>query len=218
MIFPVEKGDNFITPFYYYIIKRKHTLNGVILLLFMFFSSAYAQETPPLVNFPNTVYKAHNQNWAIDQSKDHIIYTANSDGLLEYDGAVWKLYPFPNRQIVRAVLCDTMPNGDSRIYVGGYSEFGYWKKTTKGQLIYHSLSKAANFKSLQTEEIWHILKDGKDIYHSGNSMVIDPLGEVLYHNADDEDIFTIILEKAHVDQVREKFPFWKDGDQFRIEG
>ena len=164
MIFPVEKGDNFITPFYYYIIKRKHTLNGVILLLFMFFSSAYAQETPPLVNFPNTVYKAHNQNWAIDQSKDHIIYTANSDGLLEYDGAVWKLYPFPNRQIVRAVLCDTMPNGDSRIYVGGYSEFGYWKKTTKGQLIYHSLSKAANFKSLQTEEIWHILKDGKDIY------------------------------------------------------
>ena len=164
MICPLEKGDGSIAPFYYNTKKHKHRLNGVLLLLFVFFSSVSAQETPPLVNFQNTIYKAHNQNWAIGQSKDHIIYTANSDGLLEYDGAVWKLFPFPNRQIVRAVLCDTMPNGGSRIYVGGYSEFGYWQKTTKGQLIYHSLSKAANFKSLQTEEIWHILKDGKDIY------------------------------------------------------
>ncbi len=164
MIFPVEKGEGYFSPFYYHITKHKHRLNGVLLLLFVLLSGAFAQETPPLVNFPNTIYKAHNQNWAIDQSKDQIIYTANSDGLLEYDGAAWKLYPFPNRQIVRAVLCDTTPNGESRIYVGGYSEFGYWKKTIKGQLIYHSLSKAANFKSLQTEEIWHILKDGENIY------------------------------------------------------
>jgi len=61
-------------------------------------------------------------------------------------------------------------------------------------------------------------KDGNDIYHSGDSMVIDPLGEVLYHTADDEDIFTLTLEKENLDNVRNKFPFWKDGDQFRIEG
>ncbi|MEO7049394.1 MAG: amidohydrolase [Ferruginibacter sp.] len=59
-------------------------------------------------------------------------------------------------------------------------------------------------------------KDGNDIYHSGNSMIIDPLGEVLYHMADDEDIFTITLQKEHVEQVREKFPFWKDADDFNI--
>ncbi|MFZ1527672.1 MAG: nitrilase family protein [Ferruginibacter sp.] len=58
--------------------------------------------------------------------------------------------------------------------------------------------------------------DGNDINHSGNSMIIDPLGEVLYHNSDDEDIFTITLEKEHLENVREKFPFWKDGDGFRI--
>ncbi|MEO5943772.1 MAG: amidohydrolase [Ferruginibacter sp.] len=59
-------------------------------------------------------------------------------------------------------------------------------------------------------------KDGNDIYHSGNSMIIDPLGEVLYHMADDEDIFTITLQKEHVERVREKFPFWKDADDFNI--
>lgn len=59
-------------------------------------------------------------------------------------------------------------------------------------------------------------RDGNDINHSGNSMVVDPLGEVLYHNSDDEDIFTITLEKEHLDSVREKFPFWRDADAFRI--
>jgi len=59
-------------------------------------------------------------------------------------------------------------------------------------------------------------KDGKGIYYSGNSLVIDPLGEVLYHVADEEDIFTIALEKEWLQEVRTKYPFWRDGDQFNI--
>jgi len=58
--------------------------------------------------------------------------------------------------------------------------------------------------------------DGNNIYHSGNSLIIDPLGEVLYHRADTEDIFTITLEKEKLDEVRSKFPFWKDADRFDI--
>lgn len=58
--------------------------------------------------------------------------------------------------------------------------------------------------------------DGNEIYHSGDSMVVDPLGEILYHKQHDEDIFTITLEKEKLEHTRNKFPFWKDGDQFRI--
>jgi predicted amidohydrolase len=47
-------------------------------------------------------------------------------------------------------------------------------------------------------------------------MVVDPLGEILYHKADDEDIFTISLEKAHLEKIREKLPFWRDADKFFI--
>lgn len=61
-------------------------------------------------------------------------------------------------------------------------------------------------------------KDGNDIYHSGNSLIIDPLGEVLYHMADEEDVFTITLEKEKLDEVRTRFPFLKDADDFRIQG
>lgn len=58
--------------------------------------------------------------------------------------------------------------------------------------------------------------DGNEIYHNGNSMVIDPLGEILYEKQHDEDIFTITLQKERLDEVRSKFPFWKDGDKFMI--
>ena len=59
-------------------------------------------------------------------------------------------------------------------------------------------------------------KDGNEIYHSGDSMVIDPLGEVLYHKTREEDVHTITLDKEHLQQIREKFPFWRDADSFEI--
>lgn len=59
-------------------------------------------------------------------------------------------------------------------------------------------------------------KDGNEISYSGNTLVIDPLGEVLYHMADEEDIFTITLQKEKLEEVRGKFPFLKDGDEFNI--
>ncbi|MCW3118608.1 MAG: amidohydrolase [Chitinophagaceae bacterium] len=58
--------------------------------------------------------------------------------------------------------------------------------------------------------------DGNNIHYSGESMVIDPLGEILYHKKNDEDVFTITLHKAHLQNVREKFPFWRDRDGFSI--
>ncbi len=58
--------------------------------------------------------------------------------------------------------------------------------------------------------------DGNGIYHSGDSMIIDPLGEILYHKSNEEDVFTYTLQKKKLDEVREKFPFWRDADSFEI--
>jgi omega-amidase len=58
--------------------------------------------------------------------------------------------------------------------------------------------------------------DGNNIYHSGNSMVVDPLGNELYHKANDEDIFTLTLQKDTLQETRNKFPFLKDADSFVI--
>ena len=58
--------------------------------------------------------------------------------------------------------------------------------------------------------------DGNGIYHSGDSMIVDPMGEILYHCRDKEDVFTISLDKEKLDIIREKLPFWRDGDDFSI--
>jgi omega-amidase len=58
--------------------------------------------------------------------------------------------------------------------------------------------------------------DGNGIYHSGESMVVDPMGEVLYEKAHEEDIFTITLHKQKLEELRNKFPFWRDADDFMI--
>lgn len=59
-------------------------------------------------------------------------------------------------------------------------------------------------------------EDGNGIYHSGDSMVVNPLGEVLYHKAHAEDVFTIALQRDELEQIRNGLPFLKDGDRFTL--
>ncbi len=58
--------------------------------------------------------------------------------------------------------------------------------------------------------------DGNGVYHSGSSMVIDAMGEVLYEKEHEEDIHTITLSKQKLEEIRHKLPFLKDGDAFSI--
>ena len=58
--------------------------------------------------------------------------------------------------------------------------------------------------------------DGNGIYHSGDSMIINPLGEILYHKEHAEDIPTVSLEKELLLNVRKTFPFQADADHFNI--
>lgn len=58
--------------------------------------------------------------------------------------------------------------------------------------------------------------DGNNIAHSGDSMVVDPLGEVLYTKAQEEFVQTVTISKEHLASIREKLPFLKDADDFNI--
>ena len=60
-------------------------------------------------------------------------------------------------------------------------------------------------------------KDGKNNAYSGDSLIIDPLGEVLYHMNGVEDTFTMTFEKEKLNEIRNNFPFLKDADSFNIE-
>lgn len=59
--------------------------------------------------------------------------------------------------------------------------------------------------------------DGNGIYHSGDSMIVDPLGNILYTKAHTEEVFTTVLHKEKLEAIRKQFPFWKDADNFMID-
>lgn len=59
--------------------------------------------------------------------------------------------------------------------------------------------------------------DANNNNYSGDSMVCNALGEVLYSKEKEEAIYTAILDKEHLKEVRTHFPFWKDADKFSIQ-
>ncbi len=59
-------------------------------------------------------------------------------------------------------------------------------------------------------------EDGNGLVYNGNSMVIDPMGEILYQAENREDVSTITLSRQVLEDVRIKLPFWQDGDAFTL--
>ena len=116
----------------------------------------FGQEIPPILKFQPQDYQSENQNWAITQNQNKFIYVANNKGLLEYNGAEWKLYPSPNNTIIRSLL-----SVEDRIYSGAYMEFGFWELQNTGLLKYTSLSDKIREKLIEDENIWNIKKFDK---------------------------------------------------------
>jgi len=123
------------------------------------FPGIYSQEfTPIVVQFNKNDYGAANQNWAVGQGSDGMMYFGNNNGLLQFDGSVWQLYKMPQNKIVRSLLID-----NNRIYAGSYEEFGYFEKDHTGKLIYTSISDNLKDYKMQNDEIWTILRFGNKI-------------------------------------------------------
>lgn len=104
---------------------------------------------------------------------------------------------------------EAAPEYDALVYVANWPE--------RRSLAWRTLLQARAIENqCYVIGVNRVGEDGNSIYHSGDSMVIDPLGEILYHKKDEEDVFTLTLDKTQLKTVREKFPFWKDGDAFQI--
>ncbi|WP_170178581.1 helix-turn-helix and ligand-binding sensor domain-containing protein [Flammeovirga pectinis] len=135
--------------------------------------------SPRIINYDKSTYEAENQNWDIVQGSNGFLYFANTLGLLEYDGEVWKLYP--TNEPLRA-LCIV----DDEIFVGGINTIGSFKRNN-GELVYHKLS--SNFKV--HDEIWKIIKVGeKVLFQSFNSFY--------FYNKENQELTKKILTEGNI--------------------
>ena len=132
------------------------------MLLFIFNNVIWSQEVPPINVFTTEDYGAQNQNWGIAQGENKFIYVANNQGLLEYNGASWHLYPTANESITRSVK-----SFEGKIYTGSFMDFGYWVRNDFGSLEYTSIVENNNIKMLEDEQIWEIVEfDGWLLFKS----------------------------------------------------
>lgn len=135
-----------------------------LLLLFYTLSTitSNSQEFPPITVFTTENYGAENQNWAVSQADNSFVYVANNKGLLEYNGANWRLYPTPNQTIMRSVKVF-----GNQVFTGFYMDFGFWVKNDFGVLEYKSIVAEQDVKMLVDEQVWDILEvDGWVLFKS----------------------------------------------------
>lgn len=101
------------------------------------------------------------------------------------------------------------PEYDAIVYVANWPEkrIAAWKTLLRARAIENQCYVIG---------VNRVGDDGNGIHYSGESMVINPMGEILYTKYDAEDIFTIPLEKEKLQMVRGTLPFLKDADNFML--
>ncbi|HPY67231.1 MAG TPA: SpoIIE family protein phosphatase [Bacteroidales bacterium] len=107
-------------------------------LFFIFLAALVAlaaQQGSPLLTHYTESRDIENQNWAICQDENGVMFFANRKGVLTFDGEEWSL-----------IRLSTVPYsmkrnpGDGKLYIGGNNNFGYLEKDLDGSYNYISLS------------------------------------------------------------------------------
>jgi omega-amidase len=163
---------------------------------------------------PNGQYGCYDKRHRFAYAGEHDKYSAGNKRLIASVKG-WKInllvcydlrFPVWSRQQDSS----TAPEYDLIIYVANWPErrIHAWKTLLQARAIENQsyvvgLNRVGN--------------DGNNIWHSGDSMIVDPLGEALYQGPKEEDIFTCTLRKEKLEETRTRFPFWRDADRFSIQ-
>ena len=149
----------------------KNFTNKSILLLYLgsifLVESIYAQY-PIVRNFTRKTSNSGSQSWSIIQDKKDWLYFANNNGLLEFDGNEWAIYPISNITNVRSLYYD---KENEKIYAGAFNEFGYFKRDKYGKMFYTSLITKLDKRNRNFNEIWNIEKQGNTIYFQSDHFI-----------------------------------------------
>jgi ligand-binding sensor domain-containing protein len=124
--------------------------------------------------FNRRQYDGATQNWNISQAENGLLYFANNDGILEYDGARWRLLEHHDN------FTNNLPRSvyvlDDKVYMGATDEFGYDQSDSAGVFSYHSITDAFNVEKLG--DFWNIFElNGQIVFQSHNGLCVYTPGE-----------------------------------------
>ena len=158
---------------------------------------------------PNSEMTTYDKKHLFRYAGEDQVYTAGSDSLLvELKG--WKIKPFVCYDLrFPAWVRNTDHTYDLALFVANWPQrrAEHWKLLLQARAIENQAYVVG---------VNRIGTDGNGLYHSGDSSVIDPIGNILFRSAHAPCVFTLTLERARLDDYRQSFPAWKDADQFLL--
>lgn len=110
-------------------------------------------------NYTTKEYKGNAQMFGITQDSRGVIYFANQNGVLEYDGVTWRTITV-GKDEKKVLTVETDENGN--ILVGAEGEFGILRPDSIGEMFFHSLLEEFGIDSV--ERVAQLIVDGKHIF------------------------------------------------------
>ncbi len=143
-----------------------------IFLSVMFSCSLFLLPTPDhprqpglkfIENFTPDDYGGALYNWQIAQDRHGLIYVANQEALLVYDGVTWqKLYiTGPSRNSPAYSLAI---NAAGTLYIGGFNQIGFTAPGPNGELTYMSLLNKLPEADRQFSTLWNTHAASHGVY------------------------------------------------------
>ncbi|NOX46472.1 MAG: amidohydrolase [Chlorobi bacterium] len=164
---------------------------------------------------PDSSYETYNKRHLFRMGNEHKTMSAGKERkIVELNG--WKI----NLQICYDLRFPVWSKNNFRDGKYGYDALLYianWPEIRSH--AYKSLLKARAIEN-QSYVIWvnRVGKDGKDIFHSGDTMIVDPYGEIIVQaKAGKEQPLTGFLSKQKLEDFRKKFTVGMDWDGFDVQ-
>ncbi len=158
---------------------------------------------------PNGIYETYDKRHLFSFAGEDQFYTQGKTQLIT-QLKDWKIMPLICYDLRFPVWSRNNVNYDLLIYVANWPERrnDAWKTLLRARAIENQAYVIG---------VNRVGDDGNNIYHSGDSVVIDPRGNSISKTkAHEENIETLNLNLTELNAFREKFPVAKDADNFRI--
>lgn len=126
-----------------------------------------------IIHFNKSLYGKGTQTWQIVPYDGNWVYFANKNGMVQFDGDKWTVFPLNNFSDVRSIMLSAEKK---RIYVGGINEFGYYEPAEDGALAYRCMSDTLDAAYKFIGNIWGIYESDNILYFQGDDRVLKLLG------------------------------------------
>ena len=158
---------------------------------------------------PDGRYFYYDKRHLFRMAQEDRVYRSGAS-LLTVEVAGWKVRPLICYDLRFPVWSRNRNNEyDLLIYVANWPQrrISHWRLLLKARAVENQAFAIG---------VNRVGPDGNGIEHTGDSLAVDPLGNVLLDMRDREGAETVRLPRQMLENYRQKFPVWKDCDNFEI--